>query len=1270
MNFIPLNLTDIKGNVKNSLDELVNEAPYVTVILGAPGSGKSRLLQDFKDRNQANVEYTSVEDFLIKKEAVFTKKYLLLDGFDEYRNSNTGKSKTTIIKELAQKLEEYVQNGLSITIACREMDWNGKQDENALRNFINIPVKVFRIEPLDDEQKQKFKESLHLSDTNFNILDENGFLETPQLFIMSEKISKGIIQEKMRKRDLYEKFIECRQESNENNRINSVNKIELDAFKKSAAYIAFYYMFGDDFQLNEDNLRKIADAGNGFTFDNLSIVLKSSLIINGKFCHRTIAEYLAAKAIADRALKGLSTERIIKLVSSEDVVYPEYRGVYSWLCAMLELDKLININPYLQYQYGDNSFFTLEQKKKVIAAVREYSERDPYFYRRGFSLAPKSFYEKGLDTFLVQEYRNNLANPNHYLFFLSDLLQLGSSQEIKDLAKDVLEEKGLPYFYKIPFVDLVKDEPVYLKNLLDKITQEEIKDEENDIREKILEHIYPEYVSEEAIIDYLRKYNKEECFRKRGEYLLKTRNDYCFKLAKSLLIEEWPELKEFKGYPYFIEEFIAFTSCKYLKEAPLGTFWTNLDFLMEGWHHRINYIEDSWRRIKNEDIQISQERAISLLEGFLEHIKNLEIWIWTDNFSFLFDRLDISNDSFIDCVKKHTGAWDQQNKLTLYHILSNKIYAKSKDATNAESLVNEIAKALDIDIKTNKISISSEHKRDIENRQKRRKLQEKKEQEQIEKNEQWLNSFPEDTWRTKKNLIENIAYTILFVEDLNNINEREIGFRNDTTLKILRIIKELLSVTPEERIASESLTVENLIEAKGQINADNELYYVSLTLNSEKDFEKINGSTFRKYLYLVTCHNFCTVNIRRTDFDTWFERVHLDEAHSALCEFIAGIMGQHKINQELIEEFRILAKNEDSKKFVDKAKHIIAFTRPESFTNTFFEYYLKTFHVKLSVNTLATIENYCTEERVKKYCQALRFFQGTDEAQQKFSLIFALFDVLPGSFGTIDIRDLTDAEIIRLMGIMFKAFDTEDSIKTHSGIQDKKDECVTFLRTTFWAQLHGQDGLKILKVLLDSCADGSIWKNRIKNRIAEILEEQKKVPALKTTADLKPFILGDGFFSYEDFFAFCIEKINELKVKIEDNRQNDQVPFFENGKPRKETDCRDEILRRLTDSYPDYFEIHHEAPEGANFVDMRITCRKGASHIVQVECKRDINTETLNTGINDQLIEKYFSSDIYLGIYVVFCFKKDPQKLRETLKKAIPYGYENKVEIICFDLRK
>ena len=167
MIFIPLNLVDINGNVKNSLDELVNESPCVTVILGAPGSGKSRLLQDFKDRNKGKVEYISVEDFLINNATDFSKRFLLLDGFDEYRNSNTGKSKTTIVKELAQKLEEYVKKGVSITIACREMDWCGKQDENALCNYIKSRVKVYTIEPLDEIQKQKFKESLHLSNDNF-----------------------------------------------------------------------------------------------------------------------------------------------------------------------------------------------------------------------------------------------------------------------------------------------------------------------------------------------------------------------------------------------------------------------------------------------------------------------------------------------------------------------------------------------------------------------------------------------------------------------------------------------------------------------------------------------------------------------------------------------------------------------------------------------------------------------------------------------------------------------------------------------------------------------------------------------------------------------------------------------------------------------------------------------------------------------------------------------------------------------------------------------
>ena len=50
--------------------------------------------------------------------------------------------------------------------------------------------------------------------------------------------------------------------------------------------------------------------------------------------------------------------------------------------------------------------------------------------------------------------------------------------------------------------------------------------------------------------------------------------------------------------------------------------------------------------------------------------------------------------------------------------------------------------------------------------------------------------------------------------------------------------------------------------------------------------------------------------------------------------------------------------------------------------------------------------------------------------------------------------------------------------------------------------------------------------------IAEIVEEQKSVPSKKEIADLKDFILGDGFASYDVFYT--------------------------GNKPKTENECRDE----------------------------------------------------------------------------------------------------------------
>lgn len=1264
--FVHLFLKDYLGNTFSSLEDFV-DGSMISVVLGAPGSGKSRLLLEFSNSHKSECCYLSVEDFLFNDCVTPSAKFLLLDGFDEYRNSNTGKSKSTIVKELAVKLSGYTQKQVAVIIACREMDWCGNRDEEALCNFVSAPVRVYTIEPLNHEQKWLFKQNLGMTDSDFALYDECGFLETPQMFLMSQKLSGDNLPEKVGKKYLYEKFIEGCRESNDFNVENNVNCIELDSFKNSAAYIAFYYIFSDEFELNVSSLTQIANKKEGMPIENLLAVLKSSLIQTNKFCHRTIAEYLAATVIVNRYKKGLSLERIVKLVSSDGIVYSEYRGVYSWLCTLLEEKELIKIDPYLQYQYGDNSFFSISQKKQVVEAIRDYSQNDPYFYRKGFSLASKSFYEFGLNSFLVAEYRKCMNDPNHYLFFLSDLLTLGSSEEIRKLAKEVLEDKKLDYFYKVPFINVLKDDCTYLKYLLDRISCGEIKDEENDIRENLLNVLYPEIVSENEIIDYLRKYNKEESFRSRGKYLLKTPNEKCYVLMKRLLLEDWVDKKSYLGFPDFIERFVIFSIENYLLESPMENFWENLEFLTQDNYAILHYIDSIWSRKK--DFSISKERSAAILEKFIGYLRDKNIWLYADHYSFILEELDIPADIFVLIVLKITKLWDLPKKCELYRNVG-RIYSR-KNRDSLPLVVNDLEKKLGVEKEiTQENEIAQKHADFLEKRRRAQKKETNEVQKQIEKNEQWLHGFPEDSWGTKKNLLENIAVRVLFVEDLDKLDETSIGFRNETTRKILSIIKNLLSVAPQMRVEPESLTIKTLVSSLGQLNAIDDLYYVCLTLNESSDFEKISDIEFRKYLYLVACHNFCTVNIRKTNYDEWFDKNHPKEAMIALSDFIQGVFERHQIDAKMIDEFSRLSQSEDPIKFSQKAKHIIAFTRPEKFYNTFFEYYIKSFHVKLSLDTLAIIKQLCTDDKVKKYCDALSYFKSADESRPDNGIVESLFDVLPGVFGSIDLRDLSNEHKIRLMKILFAEFDSEDKIKMRSGFQSKRDECVSFLRTSFWSQLHGLDGLGILKTLLDDLPQKSIWKNRIKNRMAEIVEEQKSVPSKKILADLKDFILGDGFASYDDFYAFCIEKLNQLKTEIKDSRLNERDVFYAGNKPRLENECRDEILRNLLRANKDDLDVIQEGFEGHNRVDMRLTNRKGKKYIVQIECKRDINTESLYKGLTEQLIDKYFTSGIYLGIYLVFCFEKDPDELQKDLEKNIPYGYEKKVAIICIDLRK
>ena len=79
--FIDLDLLKIGDDSKKiyDIDSAIKES-NVTVILGAPGSGKSSLLSLFEEKNVTVAKKMSFQDFDINPEIDSNIQYLLLDG--------------------------------------------------------------------------------------------------------------------------------------------------------------------------------------------------------------------------------------------------------------------------------------------------------------------------------------------------------------------------------------------------------------------------------------------------------------------------------------------------------------------------------------------------------------------------------------------------------------------------------------------------------------------------------------------------------------------------------------------------------------------------------------------------------------------------------------------------------------------------------------------------------------------------------------------------------------------------------------------------------------------------------------------------------------------------------------------------------------------------------------------------------------------------------------------------------------------------------------
>jgi len=1252
---------DKNGGETCSLREAIQKESLV-VLLGSPGSGKTSLLEKYQHENPDDTQLLSVRVFLRPKTEVERHiKVLLLDGLDEFRCiSNV--EKTSVIVDLAEKI-----NALEIerlVISCREMDWYGESDVESLHEIIAKRVSVFRILPLDDNQKIAFAKLRQIQDavtfvTKFSMC---GFLENPQLFRMLASVYKDKPEVVFRsKKELFQHFFSIARESNELYKRNKVNELEPLQILKLSGYCAAFFFFCSFDKLGEEFLDSICDKERGFPKDELEKTLKTSLFSEGRFSHRILAEFALANFLVEEIISdgyAQSIQKVMNLFVSNRRIPTELRGTYAWLCSLSENMDLIKEDPYYQAIHGDNSLLSYNQKMSIVLQVKEYAKSNPYFFKFEHTMDLEGFYSEELDDFLVHELSDGLSIKNHYCFFVINAMVTAPtlSTRMKDHLKGFITNPAVSSYLKSKMLKAFLRDVDFLNEVLKKIRDGSIQDSSDDIKEIILDSLYPDDIETEEIVSYLLLYH--------GRI-----GGYCFYLYKTPYKEKYslidrifqscisPNKKGHLALPPNVESFVSdyFLETCLLFEDTENPFTAKEIFgVIKHFKKYYGLYEplkmESYRYAITDKQKISEEKLTRLGDDLfsfyvddvlsMDH-SNLSLY----DFHCFFGLKAPTNPTRIILSKMTSDLSENQNRFLFNCALC---YANG-DALNGEEM-RKIATNFGFEEDLEKRLNPPKRDWELEDEKRNREEEEKRKKVLIE-NEAYF-SKPDSEIQGSFNDLHFIAQMLYPDGEIENRKT----LTENTKERLTRILKDSIHFP----IAPELLLVNSLANSSPQARRNiDTVYCVSCSLNSDIDFDSFERN-YLKYLYL----NCVQHEMIKETFTCRLEAQNPGVVKEAIQEFIEILLGKFWPDQKQI--FMPYVREVDN---IDRVKKLIKFYGfEEKVADRLLENLLEVLSFKILEKDLTSLSNAETNAKNNQTILALLAFSRLDKESFSQGSAIALFNLFENDFEVSS--NLSEQQRIDLLGMMFDQFNTEESIKHVDGLQSDKACCASFLREKALYQLS-LNGLKRLKDIRSRIED--VWTYRIAHRISEFEQTQADQSFSKfSVIQLKEFIFQGAILSERAFFEEVCSRLKELKARIEDNRDNDKEPYFNSdGTSKVERDCRDEVFRCLKNMFSSYLDLTREELEADNQVDINIKYRKNPRFEVQVECKKDSNSEVYN-GIKDKLIGKYLSSQVQFGVYLVFYFgdKADKELFLKKVIESIPQGYEDKISIICFDMRK
>ena len=383
----------IHGPESRPLESFRDEPAYV--LLGSPGSGKTDAFKH--EARHEGVEPITARDFRTRgPDPSWQDQTLYIDGLDETRAGSA--DGLTRFDEIRARLQTLGRP--RFRLSCREADWFGAYDRERLKAVApNGEVLVLRLDPLSDQG------IVDILDKNLGHEDPRGFVAAARERGVADLLRNPLnlellvaaVGDEEWPRTKTETFdMACRKLVSEENPEHQIawsgtadTTALLDAAGDLCAVLLLAGKAGVTLpgSVSDPDHPRLEDVPR-LDQQLLPRVLGSNLFAlsaEGRLApaHRQLAEFLAARRIAQLIDKGLPVRRVLSLMTGFDGgIISEFRGLAAWLAAQSKAARpeIIERDP-LGVLHGDIRDFGPGEKGRLFESLSRELDQHPWLLR-------------------------------------------------------------------------------------------------------------------------------------------------------------------------------------------------------------------------------------------------------------------------------------------------------------------------------------------------------------------------------------------------------------------------------------------------------------------------------------------------------------------------------------------------------------------------------------------------------------------------------------------------------------------------------------------------------------------------------------------------------------------------------------------------------------------------------------------------------------------------------------------------------------------------